>query len=98
MPGRPGQLAVTITTTTNPGAPTNALARLDFGSATNARIDVPGGPRNQTGNFTYTVPANQQTVSFTVRHDAPGAIHVNLTVVDSCGGWPTSVGGGASAF
>jgi hypothetical protein len=98
-PGASGQLQVAITASTIPHTAANNLVRLDFGSATNARIDVPGGPQNQTGTFSYTVPANQAAVSFTVRRDTSGqATQVNLTVVDGCGNWPTFVGGGASAF
>jgi hypothetical protein len=74
------------------------LLRLTYGAASNARIDVgtlPGG----TGNFNFNLPAHTVTTSFFVRQAAPGAgTTVPLTVVDSCGEWPTFVGGGPAAF
>ena len=96
--GTTGQLTVTIFTSTNAGGGTNDLVRLDFGTATNARIDIPHGPTNQTGGFNFTLPPNHQAIHFTVRRAAAGPTHVNLTVVDECGNWPTFVGGGATAF
>jgi hypothetical protein len=99
VPGSAGQLAVMVTAATTASTPTNDLVRLDFGAATNARIDVTGGPQNLAGGFGFAVSANQSGASFTVRRVTTGqAAHVELTVTDSCGAWPTFVGGGPGAF
>jgi FtsP/CotA-like multicopper oxidase with cupredoxin domain len=97
-PGAPGQLVVTVRATSSP-ARANQLLALTFGAGTNALVDVPGGPTSQSGGFTYTPPAGATTVSFVVRRAASGqATTVSLTVMDSCGAWPTFVGGGPGAF
>ena len=55
--------------------------------------------RGGRGSFTTTLPPGTHEVTFTVRPAIPGAAAtVPLTVVDSCGDWPTLVGGGAAAF
>ncbi len=92
----PGQLQVTISATSNAGFPSNTLQRLQFGAAQNARFDVPNGPTNSDGNVTVNVPSNPVSVTITVRRQSPGAFSVPITVVDSCGPWPTFVGGGAN--
>jgi len=72
---------------------------LQFGAATNALIDVPGGPTGQTGSFTVNLPAGTQQTQFTVRRATAGqATTVPLVVTDACGPWSTFVGGGAGAF
>jgi ligand-binding sensor domain-containing protein len=95
-PGQPGRLQVTI----GSSAAANAyLFALQFGAATNALIDVPGQPPGQSGSFTVRLPPATQQTQFTVRRATAGqATTVPLTVVDSCGAWPTLVGGGPSAF
>jgi hypothetical protein len=89
-----GRLSVTIST-----AGTNVrLLRLTYGSATNARIDV-GTLVGGTGSFNFNLPAGTTSQQFFVRQGTAGqSTTVPLTVVDSCGAWPTFVGGGASAF
>ena len=68
-------------------------ARLQF----NARIEA--GGQSGTGPLTVTLPAGTQQATFLVtRLSAGQAVTVPLTVVDSCGEWPTVVGGGASAL
>jgi hypothetical protein len=45
------------------------------------------------------MPAESVSYTFTVKRNATGgAATVPLTVVDSCGEWPTLVGGGPAAF
>jgi hypothetical protein len=74
------------------------LSSIVFGAGTNALITA-GGQVDQTGNFTVSLPTGPTTFQFTVRHATPGAAtHVPFTVNDSCGSWPTFVGGGAGAF
>src|SRR5262249_20496362 len=94
-----GGLLGTSAADTHPGSPTNPVLQLQFGAATNALIDIPGGPIGQSGNFTVTLPAGTTQTSFTVRRATTGqASTVPLTVVDGCGPWPTFVGGGPTAF
>jgi len=99
VPGGAGALQVTITATTNGSTPTNQLTRLQFGAASGALIDVPGQPAGQPGSFTVVLAASTTQTSFTVRQAVAGqAATVPLTVTDSCGDWPTLVGGGPNAF
>jgi hypothetical protein len=98
-PGGSGRLNVTITAGSSAGAPNNRLTTLRFGTADNALIDVPNRPTGATGNFEVALNPSTQQTTFVVRRATSGlANHVNLVVVDSCGDWPTFVGGGASAF
>jgi hypothetical protein len=105
-------LHVTITTTTTINARVSfnpltlvqlaavahtALQALRFGAGTSALIDGPGQPPGQPGSFNVSLSAGTQQTSFTVRPasaDQPAT--VPLTVVDSCGEWPTLVGTGAA--
>jgi hypothetical protein len=89
-----GQLSVTISASS--GA---RIQQLQFGTASNALINVPvAGITNMTGNQTVNLPPETLSVPFTVRRQTAGvATHVNLTVVDQCGSWPTFVGGGSGA-
>jgi hypothetical protein len=90
-----GGLQVTITAAATANA---RLLALQFGPASNGLIDVPGGPTGSTGSFTFNPPIETQQVVFSVRRATAGqATTVPLTVVDSCGSWPTFVGGGTSA-
>jgi hypothetical protein len=98
-PAGPGQLQVTITAATNPGAAPNLIQALQFGAATNALLDVPGGPTRAPGSFTYTLTPAAPTASFTLRRVTAGqATTAPVTVVDTCGSWPTFVGGGPNSF
>jgi hypothetical protein len=89
-------LSVTVTATHDAFTPTNTLTLLQFGAATNALIDMPGGPTGSSGSFSYTPSGS--TLTFTVRRAAGGSTTVPFTVTDSCGTWPTFVGGGPTAF
>lgn len=74
------------------------LRRIEFGSATNARIDA-GPTTGAAGGFTWTIGSGAREVSFTVRRATSGqAATVPFTVVDQCGSWSTFVGGGPNAF
>jgi hypothetical protein len=44
------------------------------------------------------VPPPGNTLTFYIDRTGPGAITVPFTVMDSCGAWPTFVGGGPTAF
>jgi hypothetical protein len=95
-PGSPGSLSVTVTANHDAFTPTNTLSLLQFGATTNALIDMPSGPTGSTGSFSYTPSGSPLT--FTVRRAGPGSTTVPFVVTDSCGSWPTFVGGGPSAF
>jgi len=92
--GPGGLVQVTVSALTNPGAATNGLHQLQFGTAINATFSVPGGPTNSSGNVSFTLPPNMTAFVFTLHRDGPGAFQVPFTAVDNCGGWPTFVGGG----
>jgi thermitase len=93
-PGGPGVLQVVISTT---GAG-NVLQSLQFGSASNALIDI-GTSIGRTGNFTQVTPPGAQSTTLTVRRATSGvATTVPLIVNDRCGAWSTLVGGGPTAF
>ena len=89
---------MTVTAETTPGAPNNRLQALRLGATTNALVDVGG---RTYGNRQVTIPLDgrSQQATFLVRRAQAGlATTVPLVVVDGCGDWPTSVGGGAGAF
>jgi hypothetical protein len=89
-----GRLQVTITA---PAAAHDRLLALRFGAATNARIEA--GGQSGTGGFTVSLPPGTQQTTFVVTRVTAGqGATVPLVVVDSCGEWPTVVGGGAAAF
>jgi hypothetical protein len=74
------------------------INRIQFGTATNATIDV-AGLTGITGSQTITLPPTVTTTAFSVHHPKVGqSTSVPLTVVDTCGAWETFVGGGPSAF
>ena len=91
----PNRMDVTVTTgTTN--APNNRLERLQFGTATNAVIDVPGGVIGGAGNFGHVFGNGPQSSTFTVRRMGVGAMTVPFQVIDYCTDpWPTFVGAGS---
>jgi hypothetical protein len=65
----------------------------------NARVEGLPGLGALTVPTTMPLPEQPASVSFTVRRPTAGqATTVNLVIVDSCGEWPTFVGGGPSAF
>jgi len=93
-----GALQVSIFASTAPSSPNNRLHELQFGVATNAKINVQGIV-GAVGNVTVALPGHPEVVSFTVHRAAPGlATTVPVVVIDDCGAWPTFVGGGPDAF
>jgi hypothetical protein len=98
VPDGPGRLKVTLTAQLPSADSANRIKEIRFGAATNALVDI-GNTQGQRGGFTYTVPTNTQTVTFTVRRATAGqATTVPVVVIDGCGEWSTLVGGGAGAF
>ena len=93
-----GRLQVTVTAGTQAPNGANRLAELRFQAGANALIDVTG-QTGRSGSFTVALTDHPTFVTFFVRRAAVGAATtVPLTVVDTCGEWPTLVGGGPSAF
>jgi hypothetical protein len=73
------------------------LQALRFGPATNGQIDA--AAQSGPGSFTIALTPGTAQTQFTVTRATAGqAATVPLTVVDSCGEWPTVVGGGPGAF
>jgi len=93
-----GRLQVTVTAGTQAPNATNRLTELRFGAGTNALVDV-AGQTGRTGAFTVPLNGSPTSVTFVVRRATTGqATTIPLTVVDTCGDWPTFVGGGPSGF
>ena len=78
-----GRLQATISAQASPNA---RLLSLSSGQATNAVVDVPGGPTGMPGNVTVQMRLNTQQIGLTVRCSQSGqAVTVPITVNDSCG-------------
>ncbi|HZS00627.1 MAG TPA: S8 family serine peptidase [Chloroflexota bacterium] len=93
-----GRLVVTVAAQTLPGGSVNTISSLRFGPLTNALVEI-GGTSGRSGSFDVVVSPPSAQTSFVVRQASPGqAATVPFTVFDSCGAWPTFVGGGPSAF
>jgi hypothetical protein len=91
-----GRLMVTVRSEAGAGA--DALLSVHFGLASNALIDA-GDRVGSTGDFALALEPSASEATFAVRRAAAGrATTVPLTVTDSCGDWPTVVGGGPEAF
>ncbi len=84
----PGRLQGTVTA---PASANDRLATLRFGAATNARVEA-GGQRGPGGFSVTLAPGTQQTTFVVERVTAGQAATVALTVMDSCGEWPTFIG------
>ena len=93
-----GRLQVTVSPSSLPATPGNHLTQLRAAIPDNARIDVLNGPQNLAGDVGVPIGDGTQPVVFFVRRIAPGPIHVPLTLGDTCGLWPSFVGGGQDAF
>jgi hypothetical protein len=97
--GGSNRLRVTVTAGTSSTLLNNQLRSITFSTASNALIDVPGGPTGSTGDFTVSLPPGTTQFSFEVRRAQRGASStVPFVVLDACGSWPTFVGGGANGF
>jgi hypothetical protein len=105
----PGRILVTVTTQSTPLLPANAILRLDFGPADNARIELVGAaagadgggtlvPVGPSGRFSLTPPAGSYTATFIVQRLEPGPFKMDYIVVDGCHEskpFTTFVGGGS---
>ena len=94
-PAGGGRLEATLIAPTVSGT-TNGLTQIVFSSLQNGNVQLGPG----SGNAGVTIPlGGAQTVTFIVTRQTAGqATHVAFTVRDSCGDWPSFVGGGAGAF
>jgi len=90
-----GRLEATLTAPTVAGI-TNGLTQIVFNSLQNGNVQLGPGPVSAGA----TIPlSGAQTVTFVVTRQTAGqATHVAFTVRDSCGDWPSFVGGGPDAF
>ena len=87
-------MKVVLSATSNTGF-TNALQAVAWNTLDNATVE---GITGASPGGKTTLP-NAPSVTFFVKRVAAGeASTVRLTVTDSCGDWPTFVGGGPSAF
>jgi uncharacterized repeat protein (TIGR01451 family) len=92
------RLQVAVTASADPINPTNRLTALSATIPANARLDVPNGPNDLTGQQSLPVGDGTQPVIFFIRRIEPGALTVPMRATDGCGEWPTFVGVGGAAF
>ncbi len=96
VPSASGSVQVTVNVSSSSPTQANSLQTLRFGAGTNALVDA-GTQVGASGPFTVTFAPGTQQTTFTVRPATAGqAVTVPLTVLDSCGEWPTFVGRGPS--
>jgi len=90
-----GRLEVTLTAPTVSGI-TNGLTQIVFNLLQNGNVQLGSGPVSAGA----TIPlGGAQSVTFIVTRQTAGqATHIGFTVRDSCGDWPSFVGGGKDAF
>jgi hypothetical protein len=87
----------TLNVSIAPGA-NGWINQVQIGAATNARVDI-AGQTGLTGGQNVVLPPATTSLTFQVHHATPGqSTTVPLTIFDTCGSWPTFVGGGANAF
>src|SRR5262249_22405155 len=72
----------------------NVLKSITFTTVSNALVSV-NGQTDVSSPFAVQLPGGTKSTHVIVRRSNPGAMHVNLVVVDLCGPWQTFVGGGA---
>ena len=94
----PGRLQVTVSSSTAPATPGNRLTQLTASIPPNARVDVQGGPQDLSGDVPLPIGDGTQPIVFFVRRTGPGGIQVPVVATDTCGTWPSFVGGGPNAF
>jgi hypothetical protein len=92
-----GKLAVHVESSLRNTGETNPVSQIIFGQFLNAKVTLNG--QTITSGQVVTLPANVTSVDFIVERVAAGqATTVSFTVNDTCGTFPTFVGGGAGAF
>jgi hypothetical protein len=92
-----GQLQAVITAQTLSATPSNVLQRIAVTRIDNVTVTLNGGP--VASGDTVILPAGTSQATLLVQRQDPGAYStVAFTVVDTCGSWPSFVGGGPGAF
>jgi hypothetical protein len=91
---------VTITARPENCSPSNRLQSLRFTRLANATVELSTSPPTTvSAPMLVSLAAQPQTLMVTVRPLTQGVpTTVELTVRDSCGEWPTFVGGGPNSF
>jgi hypothetical protein len=72
------------------------MRQIQFIESQNAVVELPG-QAGRPASFGLELPAGTTQTSFVVRRTSPGAVMVRFVVTDTCGSWPTFVGGGPNA-
>jgi hypothetical protein len=76
----------------------DAILSITFGQLHNASVTVTG-PQPAVSGQTVTFPLGTTTVQLLVERTVEGGgVFVPFTVHDSCGNWPSFVGGGPATF
>jgi hypothetical protein len=97
----PGQMQATIVAQTSPETPTNSLRSIRITAITNAAVTLNGS--SVSAGQTVTLPDGAQRATLLLDRHAPAqnpaqASGVSFAVTDTCGEWPSFVGGGPTAF
>jgi uncharacterized repeat protein (TIGR01451 family) len=87
------RLSVAVLASAPTGTTDNRLQSIRLVGTDNAVVETASGQR--TAPFTIELPDQPLAFSFTARRVAAGPFLVRLVVIDSCGEWPTFVGGGS---
>ncbi len=87
------RLDVAVVATAPAGTPDNRLQSIRIVATDNAVVVTPSGER--TAPFTIATFDQPLAFSFTARRVSAGPFLVRFVVVDTCGEWPTFVGGGS---
>ena len=92
-----GLLSATIAAQTFPSTPANRLIGVRLTRLDNALVTLNGSP--VTGGQPVNLPGATSQATLLVQRQAAGrASTVSFVVIDTCGEWPTFVGGGPTAF
>jgi hypothetical protein len=92
-----GRLKLSIEASRTAAAPYNTLHRLQILRVSNAAVEVEGAEYRLPGAVVELDGKLVSTQIFVQRVTAVGAFTATIGIVDDCGEWQTSAGGGASA-
>lgn len=95
-----GTLQSTLTALAQNCTPNNRLQSIQFTRVANGTVTVPTTPSTTvSAPTTVALPSQPQSITISVQRVNPGQpTTVEMIVTDSCGSWPTFVGGGSTAF
>jgi hypothetical protein len=97
-PDGPNRLRATLTSVPGTGAPPNTVKRLRITGLSNVVVDVGSQTYVTPGVDVPISPNTQQVVLIIRRPSGQGPGTARLLVTDTCGDWPTFVGGGVRAW